>query len=197
MGQLRHVRSCEITVFIPVEASFMSAKRRFLSGLLLIVGLVLAAYGKWQAARDFTPLAGGRAILGRQLPVFPVTDDSGKDVDLAAAVLGKRSIIAFYSASCSSCRRTLPELNPLPPNLNLVLVNEEAGSSVDIRTVPGFDKAWLFHDRSRVLARALPLAAIPTILFVDEAGILRDGLMGRQAPGSIRSKLARFAETGS
>jgi hypothetical protein len=120
-------------------------------------------------------------------------DAYGNRVDLSKALAGRRSVIAFYSASCHACRVVLPELQPFPSELSLLLVSEEA-DSFDDSGISGNGAALLFHDRYSAFARSFPMSPLPTILFVDERGILRAGLAGEQARHRVQTRLTEFAE---
>lgn len=172
----------------------MKAKRRVVSGLCLLTGVVLAGYARFFWVRGHAPTPSSIARLGKALPPLPVVDISGRLVDVGKASLGSKSIIAFYSASCHVCQVVLPELQPFPPALRLLLVNEEAGNSSETPNTLGLEKALQFHDRDRVLFRSFPMSGLPTILFVDERSVLRDGLAGEHARGLVQKKLKEFAE---
>jgi hypothetical protein len=57
----------------------------------------------------------------------------------------------------------LPELQPFPPGLRLLLVNEEADKSSESPYGLVFEKALLFHDWNHVFSRSFPMSGIPTI----------------------------------
>jgi len=169
----------------------MKARRRVVSGLCLLTAMALAGYARFFWARAHAPTPGSIARLGKVLPPLLVADASGGLVDVGKASLGSKSIIAFYSASCHVCQVVLPELQPFPSTLRLLLVNEETGNSS--QPPYGFEKALQFHDLNHVLSRSFPMSGIPTILFVDEQGVLRDGMVGEHARGLVQEKLREFA----
>ncbi len=171
----------------------MQAGGRAACGLVLLAGAVLAGHLRFFWLRSHAPSADSVARLGKELPSLPVVDASGNPVDLKAAVLGSRSVIAFYAESCRICQLVLPELKPFPPSLRLLLVNEEKHSLDDPARGPGLENARMFHDRHQVLSRSFPMCGVPTVLFVDERGVLRMGLVGQHARGLIQARLKEFA----
>lgn len=166
-------------------------KRRILSGVCLSAAILLAGYARVNWVRTHASSPALIARLGSALPPLPVTDASGRLVDVGKLSVGSRTVIAFYSASCHICQAVLPELRPLPAPLRLILVNEETGKP--FHAPEGFETALQFRDSNHVLSRSFPMSGVPTILFVDERGILRDGLVGEHARGLLQRKLKEFA----
>jgi hypothetical protein len=41
------------------------------------------------------------------------------------------------------------------------------------------------------------MPGLPTVLFIDEQGVVRDGLVGAHAAGSAHQKLEQFAHSGA
>lgn len=134
------------------------------------------------------------ASSGKVLPPLPVVDGSGQVVDASETVLGKRSVIVFYSPSCNTCKDELPKLQPFPPALALILVNEGADASSSPPPIAGLRYDAVFYNRDGVLNTSFRLGGLPTILFVDEQGILRDGMVGSQEQEVVQKKLNEFAQ---
>ena len=173
----------------------MVTRRQVAWGLFLLIGIVAAGYAKilWFRARTGSPNAVAR--LGRELPPLPVFDCAGRAVDVAKAARGRKSIIAFYSGSCRTCQELLALLQPIPSGLTLFLIHSRSINSSQNSIGPPLAWASVFSDRNDVLSRSFPLAGVPVVLFVDEQGVLRDGLVGRRALYRLRKKLQAFAET--
>lgn len=170
--------------FLPV-----TARRRFVAGFCIAVCIAAVAFLG-------IVLESGSAnsnLLARiDHPLPPLTvEDSGGAVDLNAHVSGTRCVIVFYSPSCTNCKKVLPALQPFPEKLRLILVNESLDR--DDTEQPLLQNADHFCDRWRVLSRSFVAAALPAILFVDEAGILRDGIVGVHGRGFVQRKLKDFA----
>jgi hypothetical protein len=163
-------------------------KRRWIAALGLAAAIVAVGYFLWVRTQSANPDSLVR--IDRPLPPFVVAS-SDAAVDLRTFAAGDRRVIVFYSPSCSVCKEVLPALHPFPSNLRLILVKESLDpNDSDISSLPA---AALFHDRWRVLSRALTAASLPTLLFVDGRGVLRDGLVGRHERFMIQRKLKEFA----
>jgi len=175
----------------PGEFGPTKRRRRILSGLCLCAAILLAGYARLSWVRTHASTPALIARLNRMLPSLPVTDASGRAADVRTVVMGSRSVIAFYSPSCHVCQTVLPELRPFPATLRLVLVNEEARKSLPPQDT--MDEALEFRDSNRAFSRSFPMSGLPTILFVDEQGILRAGLVGEHARGLLRPMLKEFA----
>ncbi len=172
----------------------MMSTRRIALGLCLFTAVAAAGYAKFLWTRTHGAAPEAIARLGKELPPLPVFDAAGTPIDLAKVARGRKSIIAFYSDSCRICQETLPLLHPFPPELRLFLIHTRAGESVIYPPALRSAGAEVFSDRSGVFSRALPLSGVPAFLFVDEHGVLQDGLVGKRAMYRLRSKLQEFAQ---
>jgi len=120
-----------------------------------------------------------------------IVDAAGVAINLKSLTHGLRSVIVFHSPSCRICREMLPALKPFPPELRLLLVNESPEQeNLALSDFPG---AAVFQDRDRILARSFGTIALPVMLFVDEDGVLRNGLAGRHQPNFVREQIELFA----
>lgn len=164
------------------------SRRRILAALCLAAATVTTVFLMIRLApgsAETTLLA----RIGHPLPALAVENSEGI-VDLGNWIAGTRSVIVFYSPACEACKRALPALHPFPDTLRLILINEspdEAGKELS-----GFPGAAYFHDRQKVLSRLFAVPALPTILFVDESGILRDGIAGFYRRAFVQQKLENF-----
>ena len=172
----------------------MMATRRVAWGLCLLTVIAVAGYAKFLWVRAHSAAPGAIARLGRELPPLPVFDAAGRQVDIAKAARGSKSIIAFYSGSCRVCQEVIPLLQPFPPALRLFLIHTKAESSPQSPAALRLAGASVFSDRNDVFSRSLPLTGVPAFLFVDERGVLRDGLVGKRALYRLRRKLQEFAQ---
>jgi len=166
--------------------------RRILAGIVLLGGAV-AAVALFLWIRPLVPRSTSIARIGAILPAFPVVDRSGRVVDASKARLGKRTIIVFYSPSCDVCRSELPKLQPIPPGLDLIMI-DISGSPSEEADSSGFHCDALFHDRDRVFERSFSMTSLPTVLFVDERGVLDAALAGEHPRDLVRDKLTGFAK---
>lgn len=177
-----------------IQAKRLSPRRTFkrlTAAFALLVGI--AAFGGLVLQiRARSPRPESVARVGRALPVIPVTDASGQVWDVSKAGIGAKTIIVFYSTTCDVCEKELPKLRPFPPGLRLIMVNEVDNSSDEIDRL-GLPYTGLFHDRDRVFKKLSFSPALPTILFVNEQGVLSGALVGEHSPEVLQGKLMDFA----
>ena len=165
------------------------SRRRIAAALCLLIGTSVVAYTKiWVHFRSAR--AHSVARVGKPLPSLTV-EASGIAIDLKECIAGRRSVIVFYSPSCRTCKEELPALLPFPATLRLILVNESRAR--DSSDILGFSGVPLLNDRWGVLSRSFGIRGIPTMIFVDENGILRDGLVGSHKRTLVQEKLKEFA----
>lgn len=171
----------------PGTGGAASRMRRILAGAVLAAGIVAAGYLLQGEIRS----AVRRPAVRLHQPLPPlVVDRDGTDVDLADLVRGERTVVVFHSDSCRVCREMMPALEPPPRGLRLILVSAE---KIAARAADGAPPG-VYWDRHGALSRTF--AALPTILFVDEKGMLESGITGRRSREFVRERLERFASGG-
>jgi hypothetical protein len=166
----------------------LSSSRRILAALCLGIGIVAAGYFLRLQIQSNTQRHNVR--LNQPLPAM-IVETVGATVDLRSITHGLRCVIVFHSPSCRICREMLPALKPFPPELRLLLVSES--HEQESPALSGFPNASVFQDRNRLLARSFGTIALPVMLFVDEYGVLRNGLAGRHQPSFVREQIRLFA----
>ena len=166
--------------------------KRLIAGLSLLIGIVVIS-GLLFKLRAHAPRPDSIARVGKSLPAILVADESGRMWDVSKAGVGARTVIVFYSTACDVCQKELPNLQPFPSSLGLIMVNEADGSSEEIdRLHLPYTKR--FFDRDRVFERLTLNPGLPTILLVDEHAVLRGAMVGAHSPDALRQKLADFAQ---
>jgi hypothetical protein len=165
-----------------------SKGRRIRAALCLAAGIA----GLIVFIQFFARSANLRSVVRLDQPIPSLmVEDSGVPKDLKKHIKGKRCVLVFYSPSCRICRDVVPYLHPIPKDLRLILINESSNQEQALTTqFPGADR---FQDPHRVLTQSFATLSLPSILFVDENGILRDGLAGRHQRNFIQQKLKDFA----
>ena len=173
-----------------IRGSLLTKKRtRVLAAALLIV---VVAVGVALALRAHVPRRSAAVRIGSILTALPVVDSSGSLIDAAKTGSGKKTIIIFYSPSCEICHSELPKLQPVPAGLRLVMINVSGAFSEQANT-GGLEYDAMFYDRDRVFERSFPMPALPTVLFVDEQGVLIAALAGAHQREVVQRKLSEFA----
>jgi len=176
-----------------ISVSAVKTRKRVIAVSVLVATALLAA-ALLVKVRSVAPRTDTRVVLGRPLPSLPVTSPLGSKVDLATIAAGKKRVIAFYSPSCDACQKELPELQPFPENLELVMVKDGSATASDAWT-GAMGGGIRYTDNDRILNKAFTMPALPTLLFVDESGTVRDGLIGVHPPEITRGKLQKFAQS--
>ena len=166
------------------------SRSRMLAVTVLIVG-VLAAAAVVLFIRSHMPRRDSVARIGATLPPLLVVDGSGRTVDAGKAGSGKKTIIVFYSPSCDVCHREFPKLQPFPTALGLMMINVNGPSSEEV-DIDGLHCDATFYDRDRMFERSFSMPALPTILFVDEQGVLIAALAGPHEREVVQNKLSAF-----
>ncbi len=170
------------------------SKRWFAAVFLLL--LTLLALVVWRNFFLQTHRIVAHVKVNSLLPALKVFDGKGHMVDLSVQGYGHRRVIAFYAVDCHVCQETLPELHPFPKNLTLQMVSERDLSRIPEQNLPTLPDQ-LYFDRDDILSAAVPLASLPTILFVDEKDVVRDASVGLRDRDSLQAKLHAFQNLGA
>jgi hypothetical protein len=168
------------------------ARRRILAGLGLVVATTLLLRVALEM-RARAPRRDGIARIGQSLPHLPVARRNGQLLDLSAEGAGRKRVIVFFSPACRVCREELPHLEPFPVDLQLLMVDVGDSDSAEALKTPAGADAALYCDRGEAFRRSFPMLGVPLILFVDEQGVLRDGLAGPAGREALQHKLQSFA----
>ena len=183
-------------IVVTTDASLRNGRshKRLVAVLSLVILAALVGGVQWKL-HAVAPRRDSLAVVGKTLPHLPVVDFAGKTVDLSTLQPGKKKVIAFYSPTCEVCAKELPELQPFPSNLELIMVkepNQKKQPPVDPFGL-GSNGLKPYEDRNGVLTRSFPMAGLPTLLFVDEHGVLRDGMVGAHPRSATQTRLQQFS----
>jgi peroxiredoxin len=131
-------------------------------------------------------------MLGKSIPVeVSVADGEGETHSLAELMSGQNGILFFWATWCPYCRNELKNLNRASADLARLGIRVYA---VDIGESPenvqrflreqGVDVDVLF-DRDQSAAMTFSIEGLPTYLFIDEQGVVRD--VSHQLPRNVQS----------
>jgi thiol-disulfide isomerase/thioredoxin len=164
-------------------------------------------YAAWRARRlpaARVPLASGLlagALLwgGLSAAVHLLQALSGEPVALADLAAGKPLVVNLWATWCPPCVREMPVLaaaQAAETGVGFAFVNqgeapERVGSFLAERRL-ALDNVLL--DPPGALARAVGSRAMPTTLFYDARGQLRDTHLGALSEATLAAKLARLKE---
>jgi thiol-disulfide isomerase/thioredoxin len=169
----------------------LSRNRKRLPAIIALAILVGLAGGALIALRRSAPRP-ERVTVGKQLPTMTVYDARGAGHDLNALAPGKKKVIAFYSPTCDVCMTEMPQLQPFPEGVALVMVKVADLDAPDPAKFPKNAAAQLV-DRDGIFMRTFPMTGVPALLFVNEQGVLLDGMTGAHQPGALQKRLQEFA----
>lgn len=160
---------------------------------VIVLGILVSAIAGFALKlRTVVPRHSTLVAIGKPLPSLPVTDPQGRHVDIASISAGKKRVVVFYAPTCDACQKELPELSPFPSQLALVMIRE--GETADVgSSTSEWRNTIRYSDKERAFNRAFVMPALPTILFVDERGIVLSGLIGTHPTAITRGELAKLA----
>lgn len=156
---------------------------------LLVVAAVAAAifwFGK-------SPEEG--AFPGNRMPSFAVMDLQGQLVT-ADAFGGKPLFINFWATWCEPCRYEMPEIQELYDQaggaFEVVAVSDEPLPTVQ-RYLDAYGYTFpVFLDVDRSMNQDFLVRALPTSVFVDARGIIREVHVGQLTREQMEAYLARI-----
>ena len=174
-------------------SGWSSVRKRSLAATVLVALVVVIGGVRWKLS-TVAPSKDTTVAIGRPLPAFLVKDAAQKAVDLRTVKPGTRRVVAFYSPACEVCKQEMPSLMPFPENLELIMVNEDHTGAHDPYVGRTTSR---FSDPDETFKRAFKYPSLPTFLFIDEKGVVVDGLVGSHAPDVAKTRLAAFARARS
>jgi thiol-disulfide isomerase/thioredoxin len=145
-------------------------------------------------------LSGAVHLMTQQAPGLPDTQLQslqGETVALAGVAAGRPMVVNLWASWCPPCVREMPVLaaaQAADPALAFVFVNQgEAPAQVaGFLQARGLALDNVLLDPGGALARAVGSRAMPTTLFYDADGRLRDTWLGALSEASLAAKLARL-----
>jgi len=151
--------------------------RRALSAVVVIVATACAA-GR--------PSGRPSGVVGKPVAVKAV-DLEGKDHDVGADA-GKVRVVDFWATWCDPCRDQLPFLDRLSAKYATrglavygVSFDEDKSAVEHFLTQMRLSFTILWDKGGDVLAEPLEVTRLPTTLFVDRKGVVRDVHLGFEA----------------
>ncbi len=167
-----------------------TTRTRVLAAVTLIIcagGFAAATGAPARSREDGSDIA----RLGKVAPELGITLEDGTGAKLSSLVQDRRTIVVFHSPVCGVCAATLPALQPFPSSLRLVMVDVSGNPMAPMRVEPNGPRHVAAN--KQVVQRLFPFSGLPTIVFLDETGVIRAGLAGSQPTGRIQEALQAFA----
>lgn len=130
--------------------------------------------------------------LGELAPDFELTTMTGKKISLKS-LKGSPSVLVFWSAYCVDCEEEAPHINKLAEDFKsagLKVLGINIGESV-ARTLGGIKdfgiKYDVARDEGRKVTRKYKVIGTPTVIFLDEKGIVKYN--GNELPKDYAKRL--------
>ena len=148
---------------------------------LLLLGIILSvAFSPASKAAQFFFM--DNELNGKPAPDFTLKTTTGDNINLAKFRADKKTIVFFWATWCPHCRESLTDLNKrkdelAKKNIQLALVdigeNEKLVKKYLDKNNINFDA---FLDEDETLAEPYGIIGVPTFVFINEKGIVREVL---------------------
>ncbi len=125
---------------------------------------------------------GAKTTVKRPAPDFTLEKVSGKSSNLTDARAGKKAIIFFWATWCPHCHEELGKLNAALSSVESkgikVLLVDVGESREEVSAYLEHAQIQLdsFLDEENALQDPYGLIGVPTVVFVDEQGLIKDTL---------------------
>lgn len=144
----------------------------------------------------------GQVFDDHELPAFEAFDLEGNLIS-SDSLSGKPALLVFLAGHCTHSMDTFPVLNDLareygPRGLNIVGVVVNSGTPEDVGVwashfEPEYD-IWVYTDAS--IGDVIGSHLVPTYLYVDAGGNVREKLVGYKDAQVVDSWVARLVDSG-
>ncbi|MBN2511890.1 MAG: TlpA family protein disulfide reductase [Sedimentisphaerales bacterium] len=134
--------------------------------------------------------------IGTAIPEMKMKDLAGKEITLSG-LKGKPIILDFWATWCPPCKEMIPQIVELrkqhqPDKLAIIGISNE---SVD--KLKPFAEKYSINYQIVSYSNDLPapfdaITSIPTMLFIDSEGVIRDVRIGTHAPEDVNESLRKI-----
>ena len=146
--------------------------------LILVAVLIFLAPAMGRAQTYF--FLGEDEAIGKTFPDITLNNTKGESVNLNQLREGKRSIFFFWATWCPHCRAVLEHINDIQneldaKNIKFVLVDLGEPDKLVKKFTDKYNIAMdVYLDVDSSLAEQFGLVGLPTFLFVNEKGIIKE-----------------------
>jgi thiol-disulfide isomerase/thioredoxin len=150
----------------------------------------------------------GTVAAGSPLPGFSAPDMGGQVVSSADLLEGRAGVIFFWSLFCQPCRLEMPYLAKmsgdygsegpvfLSVNLDSPRLADSVGKFLEKEPLPFTTLMDSLAEPSGAVSRTLGIAYTPTLITVDEGGMVRKVIVGGFTPEEMEASVAEVAGPG-
>lgn len=187
------------------EEPFKPTPRRLWSvvaGLVLILGGIwlissrLPVGNSWPATNDQAISAGSASLVGQPAPHFELKNLAGESIRLRD-FKGKVVILNFWATWCAPCRAEAPELQAaaIDNKDKLVIIGINLTVNDTPAQVPNFIEEFgltfpIVLDETGEVSKMYQVMGLPTSVFIDKDGIVKEVRLGPINRAYIAAKLA-------
>jgi peroxiredoxin len=159
--------------------------------IIFIVASSIAGFMYLQNKMIVQPLA-----VGEKVPPVVVQTLDGKDVS-TRSLLGKRSVVIFFSTSCSHCEGVIKNTHLLFPmikdSLNIVAISIDDREETE-KFMRTHDVSFpIYLDRDYKAGQVFHVYPIPVLFFLNQDQRLIKFKAGEQSNEQLRAMLLSFA----
>lgn len=166
---------------------------------LAVVALAVVFFATVEPPKQ-AAVAVGRASVGQPAPAIEMVDFEGVDVTLAQFV-GTPVVLNFWSSWCPFCIAEMPDFEKVNQaagdRVEFIGVNlqDDAGLADDLRVETGITYR-VTRDPRGVVYAAFGGIAMPTTVFIDANGIVREVVTGQMSEDRLSAKIAEHFSIG-
>ncbi len=177
-----------------------SPRGRVLAAILaiLVVGLAIGLLvgGRLSLSGARFGLASGpaRLALGEPAPDFALAALDGGVMQLGA-LRGRPVVLNFWATWCAPCRIEMPEIARVhaqfrDQNLSVISIDLQEDPKIVRAAVTRGRFPWTFVvDPDGAVARSYQISSLPSTVFIDRAGIVREVFVGAMTREMLEQKV--------
>ncbi|GIK58800.1 MAG: redoxin domain-containing protein [Chloroflexi bacterium] len=182
-------------------------KSRFEWIILIMIAALLG--GAWIMMSQEPATAGSgiltlaeAPIVGHPAPNFTLPNTLGQEVTLHD-LAGQPVVLNFWATWCAPCRVEMPAFQQASVQYNgrATIIGINQGEAA--KNVTGFGAEYgitypLLLDTDQQISRLYEVRGLPTTLFIDANGIVREVVIGAITPAVLQNRVERLlAEAGN
>lgn len=186
------------------------ARLRFERTILLVtltaLGISWILFSREEVSQPRTVILTEAPIVGHLAPDFTLTTPQGATVSLTDFVdrdgdSGRPVVLNYWASWCGPCRIETPELQ----NASLKFKNQVAFLGINqgesVQTVTEFGLSYgltypLLVDEDNTVNRTYGINGLPTTVFIDRKGVVRELFVGILNQAVLEDRLKRLLEEG-
>lgn len=166
-------------------------------GWVIVIVILLGLLTACSRDRAVEPAA---PSIGSEAPDFSLSDLSGQNVSLND-LKGKAVLINFWATWCYPCREEMDDLQAIydkykDKGVVVLGINVREGEGVVKEFAKRFNITYpLLLDEDGKVSDAYNVFGIPSSLFIDKEGVIRDTVMGQMDEEMIAEKVNKLITT--